>query len=202
MKRLDRLTAVNKIMELKTAERISTNTELATIPQAVLANELLDFHTDKIQTDFKWFYTGQDDGQLVTDVNGEIVTPDDLSYITIYRTDSPVEPQHLVPVDGKIFDKYNNTYNLGTGKTVWFVGKRVWAFEKLPSAFQYLAIAAARLDTASGGAHFSPTRVSIEQKSFNDALQTAQKFDDTLSGGRVRNPMTNRRMPPNNRNWL
>lgn len=202
MYQLTRIQAVNQIMKLKTGERVTTNGELDTIPQAVEANDELDIAVGRIQTDFEWFYNTVDNGVLTADGNGEAVFPDNLSYVNITSTSASVEVGYLRPVTGKIYNTYSHTYDIGSGSTVNYTGKLVWEFEDLPAAFQNLAVAQARMTITGGGSHFSPQRLEIETKAFNDAFQTANKFDNFLSGGRVRNPMPNRRTPPGNRSWL
>ncbi len=202
MKQISRLDAVNKIIQIKSGERIATVGELDTLPQAVAANNELDLAVVHIQTNFKWFYNSIDNGTLISDNNGEVTLPTNLGFITILTTDAAVEPSWLRPVTGKLYDTYNHTYNLGTSKTVWYCGKLVWEFEDLPVVFQMLAVAYARQELAGGSSHFSPTRLQVEQQRFEEALMAANKFDNTLSGGRALDNALNRRKPPYNRGFL
>jgi hypothetical protein len=198
VKRLTRIQAVNRIIKIKTGERVTTQDELETIPQAVEASEELDMAVVLIMTEFKWFYNTVENGQLTADNNGVVTLPNNLTYITIYSTDAAVQAMYLRPVGGEIYDTYNHTNNIGVGKTVRYNGKMTWDFEDLPAAFQFLAIAQARKEIAGSSAHFSSERLAVEEKRFNEAFQTANKFDDTLSGGRLRGPMTGRKYPPHN----
>lgn len=202
MKQLTRIEAVNEIIKIKSGERIATVGELETVPQAVTASAALDMATLHIQTDFKWFFNSIDNGELTSDNDGVVTLPDNLTFITFLSTTAGIEVLHLRPVDGKVYDIYNHTYNLGVAKTVRYCGKMAWDYEELPAVFQFLAIAHARKEIAGSSAHMSPQRLAIETQTYNDALQAVNKFDNTLSGGRVRDPMTNRRRPPYNRGYL
>lgn len=202
MKQITRLDAVNKIIQIKSGERIASVGELDTLPQAVAANNELDLAVISIQTNFKWFYNTINNGTLLSDNNGEVALPTNLAYITVLMTDASVEPSWLRPITGKLYDTYNHTFNLGVSKTVYYCGKLVWEFEDLPVVFQNLAVAYARQEIAGGGSHFSPTRLQMEQQRFEEALMAANKFDNTLSGGRAIDSSLNRRKPPYNRGFL
>ncbi len=204
MHQMTRLEAVNEILRVKTGERIATEDELDTVPQAVEANTQLNNAVVRAMVDHKWFFNDIENGALTSDSSGEVVLPDDLSYIKFESTDAASQVRHLRPVYGKVYDIYKHTYNLGAaGKTVRYSGKMVWAYEALPTAFQLLAIAQARKDIVSGSTHISATRSAEEKLRYNEAFTTAQKFDDELSGGRLRNPNPyHRQRAPRNRGWV
>lgn len=202
MKRLSRIQAVNEIIKMRTAERVSSEAELETLPQAVSASDDLDMAVTHILTDFIWYFNTIENGVLTSDTDGIVTLPDSLTHLAIHSTDASVAVEFLRPVGGQIYDTYNHTNNIGTGRTVRYSGKMEWAFEDLPVAFQFLAIAHARKEIAGSGAHFSAQRLVVEETRFNEAFQTASKFDGFLSGGRIREPQTNRRRAPHNQGWL
>lgn len=199
MHQLSRIDAVNQIMKIKSGERISTEGELSTLPQAVEAGVELDYAVTEIMVQNKWFITDVDHASAVTNNDGELITPDNLGFITVERTDAAVSARHLIPINGKLYDKYNHTYNLGVGKTVWYNGKLVWSFEELPAVFQVLCIAKTRLNICTRGASFSPQRAQAESIHFQKAWNAAIMFDSTLSGGRVTGWSSNRNRAPRNR---
>lgn len=202
MYQLSRIDAVNEIMRLKSSDRVTTESELNTLPQAVEAGIELDMAVTRVLVNYKWFFNDIENGQLLTNDDGEAILPSNITYISFLQTDAPVPTTFLRPVDGKVYDAYNHTFNLGTGRTIRYNGKLHWGFESLPVAFQLLAVAEARRHVVKANAHLSATRASIEEAAFNEAFTAALKFDDTLSGGRIRDPQPSRRRPPHNNGWL
>jgi hypothetical protein len=202
MKQYTRIEAVNRVMKIKSGERIATQSELDSLPVAADTSDELDFAVDFIQTEFEWFLNLVEEAAILADGSGNVVLPNNLAQVQFLRTDAAVQTHWLKPINGQAYDSYNQTFNLGAGKTVWYQGRNIWPFESLPLAFQMLAIAHARREIAGSGKHASPTRYAIEQKTYDNAFQTAMKFDDTLSGGRMRGPTWNRRRAPHNHGVL
>lgn len=201
MKSLSRITAVNRIIEMTSGEVISNLTDLATIPVAVKASNQLDYSTDKILTELEWFYNTLNSLTLTANVDGEIILPNNLTQIE-FEQSTPVPVPYLSVVGGKVYDKRTQTTVLGTSASVTFSGQLTFDFEDLPFAFQMLAIADARLYIATGASHISPTRTETERKSYADALQTTQKFDDKLGGSRMRPLGSQRRRHSNNHGFI
>lgn len=199
MKQIDRITAINRILEVSSGERISTIGELSTIPQAVTAGTLLDLAVVTIQTDYLWNFNNIDEGATTADTDGQVTLPDNLGFFRACRTTASVEARHLKPVRGLVYDSFNHTFNLGSGTIVYWEGKLVWDFEDLPVAFQRLAIAQTRKDIVGGSNHLSPTRFQVETVTYKEAFQAAEKFDVFLSGGQFRGPDASRRYPPRNK---